>query len=145
MSPSTQVHTGQLLTTYLTVIPACAGMTGALPLWIADQIRNDMVAVPGRVYSRLRGNDGDGNEGRGAGGQEGWTELRAVWWHCFCLIRDGMRCVWVCLFMDGFHSLRVFSTRLCCFRVCWGIRRLFCASMQACCRFPCSMGCLAFG
>ena len=31
-----------------------------LPLWIADQVRNDGVVVPGCVVSRLRGNDGEG-------------------------------------------------------------------------------------
>ena len=45
-----------------------------LPLWIADQVRNDGVVVPGCVVSRLRGNDtgwsmvsrfrGDDGEGR---------------------------------------------------------------------------------
>ena len=31
-----------------------------LPLWIADQVRNDGVVVPGRIVSRFRGNDGHG-------------------------------------------------------------------------------------
>ena len=37
------------------------GPRTALPLWIADQVRNDVMVVPGRphlVVSRLRGNDG---------------------------------------------------------------------------------------
>ena len=37
---------------------------GLLPpsphLWIADQVRNDGVVVPGRVVSHLRGSDGTG-------------------------------------------------------------------------------------
>ena len=36
-------------------------------LWIADQVRNDVVVVPGRVDSRLRGNDGKRDYGGFAG------------------------------------------------------------------------------
>ena len=42
-----------------------------LPLWIADQVRNDVIGTlfPCRLDSRLRGNDGEGRgddgEGRG--------------------------------------------------------------------------------
>ena len=35
-----------------------ASLPVSLPLWIADQARNDVCGVPVRVDSRLRGNDG---------------------------------------------------------------------------------------